>query len=156
MPDSSMDILTKFIPGFGSYRSEQRRRDDDLAVREYLSSRLQECKRDLQAFLVPLVDQGNFPAITQGEKLRSAIETVQAKVRAAVEGYSSWFETSRIDEAKLKQVVDLDNDLVGVIDRLQHEISSLSSSSPKFEMAHEIVTNLRDRFLRRNELLARS
>jgi len=155
MPDSSLDLLTKFIPGFASYRSEQKRRDDDLAVREYLANRLQECKRDLQSFMTPLVEQANFNAITQGEKLRNAIELVQAKVRATVEGYSSWFETTRIDEAKLKQIVDLDNDLVGVIDRLQHEISSLSAASAKFEAAAEVVTQLRDRFLRRNELLAR-
>ena len=59
-----MDNLAKYVPGFGAYRSEQKRRDDDLAVRKYLADRLQECKRDLQAFMAPLVDQANFAAIT--------------------------------------------------------------------------------------------
>jgi hypothetical protein len=155
MADSFMDNLTKYVPGFGSYRSEQKRRDDDMAVRKYLSDRLQECKRDLQAFMLPLVDQANFDAIGQGEKLRLSVELAQSKMRAAVEGYSSWFENTKIDESKLKQVLDLDNDLVAVVDRLHHEITNLASTAPNFAEAQSIVTSLRDRFSRRNELLAR-
>ena len=136
MVDSTfMDNLAKYVPGFGSYGSEQKRRDDDVAVREYLADRLQECKRDLQAIMIPLVDQLNFAAITQGEKLRTSIETTQSKIRSAMEGYSSWFESTKIDEAKLKQVLDLDNDLVGVIDRLQHEIENLAAAAPNFAEA---------------------
>jgi predicted aminopeptidase len=155
MTASFMDQLTNFVPGFGSYRTEQKRRDDDAAVRRFLADRLQECKRDLQLFMVPLVDQANFAAVNQGEKLRSHIETVQSKIRASVEGYSSWFESTKIDEAKLKQVLDLDNDLVGVIDRLQHEIASLASGAPNFSEAESVITSLKDRFARRKELLSR-
>jgi len=155
MAESFMDQLTKFVPGFGSYRSEQKRRDDDAAVRRYLAERLQECKRDLQRIMLPLVDQANFVAINEGEKLRAQIETTQSKIRAAVEGYSSWFESVRIDESKLKQVLDLDNDLVGVIDRLQLEISKLASPTPNFTEVESVVVSLKDRFARRKELLAR-
>lgn len=155
MAESFMDNLTKYVPGFGSYRSEQKRRDDDLAVRKYLADRLQECKRDLQAFMLPLVDQANFDAIGQGEKLRLNIELAQSKMRAAVEGYSSWFESTKIDESKLKQVLDLDNDLVAVVDRLHHEITNLAAMAPNFAQAQSIATSLRDRFSRRNELLSR-
>ncbi len=153
MAESFMDSLAKYVPGFGSYRSEQKRRDDDAAVRKYLAERLQECKRDLQSFLLPLVDQANFTAISQGEKLRTNIEMAQSKIRAATEGYSSWFEATKIDEAKLKQVLDLDNDLVGVIDRLQHEIATLASTAPNFSEAQSVVTSLKDRFARRKELI---
>ena len=155
MAETIMDKLSKYVPGFGSYRSEQKRRNDDLAVRAYLADRLQECKRDLQLFMLPLVDQANFNAIGQGEKLRTSIEFSQSKMRAAVEGYASWFEGNRIDETKLKQVLDLDNDLVGVVDRLHHEISILAATAPNFAEAQSIVTSLRDRFSSRNELLTR-
>ncbi len=155
MAESIMDNLTKYVPGFGSYRSEQKRRDDDLAVRKYLADRLQECKRDLQACMLPLVDQANFIAIGHGERLRTSIELAQSKMRAAVEGYSSWFERTKIDESKLKQVLDLDNDLVAVVDRLHHEITSLAAITPDFAAAQSIATSLRDRFSRRNELLSR-
>jgi hypothetical protein len=155
MAESIMDQLTKLIPGFGSYRSEQKRRDDDLAVRKYLAGRLQECKRDLQSFMGPLVDRLNFSAIADGEKLRASVDSIQSKIRGAVEGYSNWFEGSKIDEAKLKQVVDLDNDLVGVIDRLQHEIKNLVLATPDFAECISVAANLKDRFSQRSELLSR-
>ncbi len=150
-----MDQLTNFVPGFGSYRSEQKRRDDDAAVRRFLAERLQECKRDLQSFMLPLVEQANFAALNQGEKLRTQMDTAQSKIRAAVEGYSSWFESTKIDEVKLKQVLDLDNDLVGAIDRLQHAIGSLVLATPNFTEAESLIDNLSDRFARRRELLSR-
>lgn len=150
-----MDQLTNFVPGFGSYRSEQKRRDDDVALRRFLAERLQECKRDLQSFMLPLVEQANFTALNQGEKLRTQMDTAQSKIRAAVEGYSSWFESTKIDEAKLKQVLDLDNDLVGAVDRLQHAIGNLVSATPNFTEAESFVANLSDRFARRRELLSR-
>jgi hypothetical protein len=120
-----------------------------------LADRLQECKRDLQIVATQFLENGNFQAITQAEKLRAAIELAQSKIRAAVEGYSSWFETSKVDEAKLKKVLDLDNDLVAVVDRLQHEISLLSKDSFDVASATEVVSNLKERFSRRAELLAK-
>lgn len=155
MTDSTLDSFTKLIPGFGSYKSEQKRRDDDVEARKYLADRLQECKRDLQIVATQFLENGNFQAITQAEKLRVAIELAQSKIRAAVEGYSSWFETSKVDEAKLKKVLDLDNDLVAVVDRLQHEISLLSKDSFDVASATEVVSNLKERFSRRAELLAK-
>ena len=155
MTDSTLDSFTKLIPGFGSYKSEQKRRDDDVAARKYLADRLQECKRELQIVATQFLENGNFQAITQAEKLRTAIELAQSKIRAAVEGYSSWFETSKVDEAKLKKVLDLDNDLVAVVDRLQHEISLLSKDSFDVASATDVVSNLKERFSRRAELLAK-
>ena len=155
MANSSLNVLSKYIPGFGAYQTEQKRRDDDVAVRKYIAERLQECKRDLQTVLSTLLEQANFSAITQGEKLRASIDFAQSKIRAAVEGYSSWFDATRVDEAKLKQVVDLDNDLVGVVDRLQSEIKKLAVSAPDFQDAQGIVANLKERFSRRSELLSK-
>lgn len=156
LASSAETILAKVVPGFGSYLAKQKRRDDDLAARKYLCDRLQECKRDLQTFLSPFVDAMNFAVITRGEKLRIAIETTQSKMRSAVEGYSSWFESDQVDEKKLKLVVDLDNQLVAEVDRLQSAIKSLDADKPDFEPAQEIVTRLKERFASRRDLLGKS
>jgi len=155
MTDSILDSFSKLIPGFGSYQSEQRRRDDDVAARSYLVGRLQDCKRELQVLASSMLEDGNFQAITQAEKLRSSIELAQSRIRAAVEGYSSWFESSKVDETKLKKVLELDNDLVAVVDKLQHEISRLSKDSFDTTSTNEVVSHLKERFSRRAELLAK-
>ena len=155
MTEFMIDSLANLIPGFGSDRSEQKRRDDDVAARSYLVGRLQDCKRELQAIASQLLEGGNFQAIAQSEKLRSSMELAQSKIRAAVEGYSSWFESSKVDETKLKKVLELDNDLVAVVDKLQHEISQLSKDSFDPTSANEVVSHLKERFSRRAELLAK-
>lgn len=147
--------LGKLIPGFGSYFSEQRRRDDDLAMRRYLVERLQGSKKLLQSFALPFVEAANFDAIKGAESLRSQMELMQSKLRAATEGYSSWFESNRIDETKLKEVVDLDRDLVGFIDKLDSLISDLDSMKPDFAEATSTLVRFKERFSRRKDILAK-
>lgn len=147
--------LDKLIPGFGSYFSEQRRRDDDLALRRYLVERLQESKKLLQSFAVPFVEKANFDAIKGSETLRIQIELIQSKLRAATEGYSSWFESNRIDEQKLKEVVDLDRDLVAFIDKLGSLISQLDTAKPDFAEATAMIVRFKERFSRRKDILTK-
>jgi hypothetical protein len=147
--------LDKLIPGFGSYFSEQRRRDDDLALRRYLVERLQESKKLLQSFAVPFVEKANFDAIKGSETLRIQIELMQSKLRAATEGYSSWFESNRIDEQKLKEVVDLDRDLVAFIDKLDSLISQLDTAKPDFAEATALIVRFKERFSRRKDVLTK-
>lgn len=147
--------LDKLIPGFGSYFSEQRRRDDDLALRRYLVERLQESKKLLQSFAVPFVEKANFDAIKGSETLRIQIELIQSKLRAATEGYSSWFESNRIDEQKLKEVVDLDRDLVAFIDKLDSLISQLDTAKPDFAEATAMIVRFKERFSRRKDILTK-
>lgn len=148
-------VLDKLIPGFGSYFSEQQRRDDDLALRRYLAERLQGSKKLLQSFAIPFVEKANFDAIKGSETLRMQIELMQSKLRAAPEGYSSWFESKRIDEKKLKEVVDLDKDLVGFIDKLDALIAGLDSVKPDFAEATSVIVRLKERFSRRKDILAK-
>ena len=147
--------LDKLIPGFGSYFSEQRRRDDDLALRRYLVERLQESKKLLQSFAVPFVEKANFDVIKGSETLRIQIELMQSKLRAATEGYSSWFESNRIDEQKLKEVVDLDRDLVAFIDKLDSLISQLDTAKPDFAEATAMIVRFKERFSRRKDILTK-
>ncbi|MCE3017225.1 MAG: hypothetical protein ACK56W_12005 [Pirellula sp.] len=147
--------LGNLIPGFGAYFSEQQRRDDDLALRRYLVERLQESKKLLQSFAVPFVEKANFDAIKGSEALRTQIELMQSKLRAATEGYSSWFESNRIDEKKLKEVVDLDRDLVGFIDKLDSLISQLDAAKPDFSEATAMIDRIKERFSRRKDILTK-
>lgn len=155
MSSSEASVLSKVIPGFGGYASEQRRRDDDLAVRRYLVDRLQESKTSLQSVAVRLVDKALFGPMRESEDLRQQIDKLQSKLRAAVEGYSSWFESNRVDEKKLAQVLELDDSLIGFVDKLDSDLKSLDREQPNFSDALATVQRIQERFIRRNEILAK-
>jgi hypothetical protein len=80
---------------------------------------------------------------------------MQSKLRAATEGYSSWFESNRIDEQKLKEVVDLDRDLVAFIDKLDSLISQLDTAKPDFAEATAMIVRFKERFSRRKDILTK-
>ncbi|XZE18460.1 hypothetical protein SH449x_003754 [Pirellulaceae bacterium SH449] len=155
MSSSEASVLSKVIPGFGGYASEQKRRDDDLAVRRYLVDRLQESKKTLQSVAVRLVDKAAFGAIRESEDLRQQIDKLQSRMRAAVEGYSSWFESNRVDEKKLAQVLELDDSLIGFVDKLDADLKSLDPENPHFSEALATMQRLQERFSRRGEILAK-
>jgi hypothetical protein len=155
MNSSETSLLSKVIPGFGGYLAEQKRRDDDLALRRYLIERLQESKKVLQSVAVGFVDKAMFDAMRESESVRQKIETLQSKMRSAVEGYSSWFESSKIDEKKLTEVLELDNSLVGFIDKLDSDLKSIQKNMPDFTESFASLDRLQDRFGRRGEILAK-
>ncbi|MFN7877372.1 MAG: hypothetical protein ACK5PB_18780 [Pirellula sp.] len=155
MSSSEAPLLSKIIPGFGGYLTEQKRRDDDLALRRYLIDRLQESKKILQSMSLGFVDKAMFDAIRESESLRQKMETLQTKMRAAVEGYSSWFESSKTDEKKLSEVLELDNSLVGFIDKLDSDLKSIQKDMPDFSVSFAALDRLQDRFGRRGEILAK-
>ncbi|MCU0710538.1 MAG: hypothetical protein MUC43_00665 [Pirellula sp.] len=155
MNSSEASILSKVIPGFGSYASEQKRRDDDLALRRYLVERLQESKKILQSLAVGFVDKAMFDAIRDSENLRQQIELLQSKMRSATEGYSSWFESNKVDEKKLTEVLDLDNSLVGFIDKLDSDLKATPKDQPDFAASLSTLDRLKERFGRRGEILAK-
>lgn len=155
MSSSEASLLSKIIPGFGGYLTEQKRRDDDLALRRYLIERLQESKKVLQSISLGFVDKAMFDAIRESESLRQKMETLQLRMRAAVEGYSSWFESSKTDEKKLSEVLELDNSLVGFIDKLDSDLKSIQKDMPDFSASFASLDRLHDRFSRRAEILAK-
>jgi hypothetical protein len=155
MNSSEASLLSKVIPGFGGYLAEQKRRDDDLALRRYLIERLQESKKVLQSVAVGFVDKAMFDAMRESESVRQKIETLQSKMRSAVEGYSSWFESNKIDEKKLAEVLELDNSLVGFIDKLDSDLKSIQKDMPDFTESFASLDRLQDRFGRRGEILAK-
>lgn len=101
------------------------------------------------------VDKAMFDAIRESESLRQKMETLQTKMRAAVEGYSSWFESSKTDEKKLSEVLELDNSLVGFIDKLDSDLKSIQKDMPDFSVSFAALDRLQDRFGRRGEILAK-
>lgn len=146
-------MLSKLIPGFGAYASEQQRRDDDLALRRYLINRLQESKTVLQRVALVYLNESNFSRITEAEQLRNSIEQLQSKLRSASEGYAPLFSSRVVDEKKLKEILEIDEAIVGFIDKLDETLASLEAKTGDFATARELVDRSKQRFARRFEIL---
>ncbi|AMV34051.1 hypothetical protein VN12_18115 [Pirellula sp. SH-Sr6A] len=146
-------ILSKLIPGFGSYASQQQRRDDDLALRRYLIDRLQGSKQILQRIALAFLKDANFARIQDSESLRTSIEHLQSRLRSASEGYAPLFSSKVVDEPKLKEILSIDEAIVGFIDKLDETLQAIEQGSSEFEAAKDLVDRAKQRFARRYEIL---
>ena len=152
--DSFLQDLTKLIPGYGSYKTLESRREDDRLTRDFLAGRLQDCKKKLDSIGQAAVAAGDLDAPVKIEKLRSSIDLTQSRLRAALEGYAGWFSEKTVDEELLKTIGELDANLVSLVDQIDSILAKLKAdNSNDFAELQEATELMQQRIDRRNEML---
>ena len=116
---NALERLMNAIPGFKGYREHELRRDSDRVQREYLATRLDECKKKLNDVANALTRQGNLDAINDVEAARKKIDKAANRIRYADRGYSGFFATIKVDEAMLGRVYEFDLQLLAGVDQVR-------------------------------------
>jgi hypothetical protein len=111
-----LERIANAIPGFKGYREKELRRDSDRLQREYLSSRLEECKRGLNEVSAALTRGGDLDAINDVETARKRLDKVVARIRYADRGYAGFFDAVKVDETLLGRIYDFDLSLLDGVD----------------------------------------
>lgn len=153
--DSLLGDLISMIPGYGAYRDQQSRRDDDRLTREFLGRRLRDCKSNLEAIGKRAVAEGDLELPAQVEKICNRVELAQNRLSSAVEGYAGWFSERKVDAKLLEEIGTLDANLVSLVDQLDSLTESaaeqsLASSAKEIDEALDL---LHARIDRRTEVL---
>lgn len=136
--DSLLKNLAKLIPGYGSYLEQESRREDDRLTREFLAKRLQDCKAGLDKLGAAAVAAGDLEAPARTEQLNKQLDRAQVRIRAAMEGYSGWFNQRQVDAEVLKKVAELDANLVSLVDQIDSGIQQLVEQSA-FQQADKLA-----------------
>ncbi len=105
---NDLERIANAIPGFKGYREKELRRDADRLQREYLSARLEECKKTLNDQAAAVSRSGDLAAINDLETARKRLDKVVNRIRYADRGYAGFFATMKVDEAALARVYQFD------------------------------------------------
>jgi hypothetical protein len=156
--DSLWRDLVHIIPGYGAYRAQQSRRDDDRRTREFLAQRLNDCKAALDRLSLQAVAAGDLELPMQLERLRQRIDVVRSRIASAPEGYAGWFGDREVDAELLEKIGQLDASLVSIVDQIDaaaRAAGGTDGESAKLDWVQvaELVDRLQGRMDRRNELL---
>jgi hypothetical protein len=111
-----LEKLANAIPGFKGYREKELRRDTDRLQREYLASRLEECKRELNDTSVSATRGGDLDVLNDIETARKRLDKVVARIRYSDRGYSGFFDAVKVDETALGRIYDFDLSLLEGVD----------------------------------------
>lgn len=153
--ESTWESLARLIPGYGAYRSEERRRDDDRLTRQFLIRRLQECKLQLERLGAGAVAAGDLKTPAIIDRCTGDIDMAQSRLKAAVEGYAGWFSQRSVDENLLHKIHQHDSNLVSLVDQMDAAIQAWDGKDQPPEELSGAIELLHARIDRRNELLQR-
>ena len=111
------------VPGFRGYKAKEQRREADKKIRDFVSSRLQEARNDLQDIYQIVAEKRVPEALHPIDRLTAIFDRVSEKVHHASYGYAGFFDATKIDEDDLDRMIDFDTQLVegakGVAQRVQ-------------------------------------
>jgi hypothetical protein len=116
---NALEQIANAIPGFKGYREKELRRDADRLHREYLSSRLEECKQALNEMAARATRAGDLASINDIETARKRLDKLVARVRYADRGYAGFFDAVKVDEAALARVYEFDLGLVNGVNAVR-------------------------------------
>ncbi|GIW99683.1 MAG: hypothetical protein KatS3mg111_3016 [Pirellulaceae bacterium] len=149
------DKLAAAIPGYGAYRDQESRRRDDARTRDYLADRLAEVRHRLTEWMASAATAGDLKVPAQVEPLARRLELAENRLRAAVEGYASWFDEREVDADRLQRVLEHDQNLIALVDQIDQEVARMVAQQelPAASSVTDHVALLEERVGRRSDLL---
>ena len=130
-----IEALAGRIPGLGTYRDRERRRDTDKLLRDYLSKLMLESKAQLQDFSLDLIKHGKLEPMDDLDRLASHIQQISDTIKHAGYGYSGIFDVEKIGGEELDRLYEFDLSLVDDIDKLTNTIKLLKSDISSNEIS---------------------
>jgi hypothetical protein len=124
-----LERIGNAVPGFKGYRERELRRDADRLQREFLSARLDDAKKGLNAIASAATRGGSLDAINDVETAKKRIDRVANRIRYAERGYSGFFDAVKVDENMLARVYQFDMGLIDDVDGIRTASSVAAQSA---------------------------
>jgi len=153
-----IESVLRYIPGFRGYLEKDYRQESDYLLRKTMADRLQRSKQALDEFMLQLINTGQLDGLTECERAKNRLDGLILKMRAAVRGYSGFFDYVRVDLALLDRVYEHDLALVRDAESLAQAIEQLSAKPDPAETSISDILRRIDevarKFDNRGELLS--
>ena len=101
--------LTRLLPGIPSYQDRESLREQDKAVRNRLSRRLEDTALTLSEATRDLLSGGGLEHLARVDAARRKLLRLADTIRFSAHGYSGFFSERKVDEDRLGAVYDFDS-----------------------------------------------
>jgi hypothetical protein len=152
-----VESILRYIPGFRGYLEKEYRRDADALQRQWLADRLKRAKRAVDQFARPLADAGKLDLLPEVDRIRGRLDTLAARIKGAMRGYSGFFDLVRVNEDLLDRVYQHDLQLMQDVDALGDALEQLPGSeepAAKLAALHTRLDDLNEKWDERADMLA--
>lgn len=121
------------LPGIGTYRDREDRRQADKRFREHLSARLNGAVQSLRSLERDLAESGSLSPLPQLDRTCSRIQQLADTIRYASYGYGGIFDLDKIREEELQRMYEFDLYLLDDVEFLEQDSQELRSRKADHE-----------------------
>ena len=116
------------IPGFKGYMAREDRRNADALLRETIVKEYTEVWKRVGELQQDFADAGEIMVLDDLEKAAMKLQTFIDKIESAARGYSSWFESVKVDETAVTKVYEFDLAFLENVETLRSAVSNIAQS----------------------------
>ena len=140
-----LEKIMLVVPGFSGYKKREQRREADKIIRNFLYSKLQEARDNLQDVHAAVAKSEQSNDLERIDELLAVLDRVSERVNHASYGYSGFFDAIKIEEPELDRMIDFDTQLVDGAKGLAERVKSIKTEvdAERFENLRESLGELR-------------
>jgi hypothetical protein len=110
-----LERIMLVVPGFRGYKLREQRREADRIIRSHIYDILERSRDDLTSSFQVLNDSKVTELTEPMNRLVARVDTVAEKVNHASYGYSGFFDSIKIEEPELDQMIAYDTQLMDLV-----------------------------------------
>jgi len=139
MDDRRADLSDKIeawmarLPGLGTYRERERRRETDKLVREKLSSILYRALSHLRELARKISSSRDISPLPEIDRICSMLQQLADTIRFASYGYGGIFDLVKLRDEELERLCEFDLYLLEDIESLEQRAQRLVDSAAPSE-----------------------
>jgi len=135
--EKPLERLMLILPGFRGYKLREQRREADRIVRDYIYKSLEHSRDDLTSCFQSLSDSKASELEEPMNRLIAKLDRVAEKVNRASYGYSGFFDSIKVEEAELDNMLAYDTQLMDSVKKIGDATTSFKTdlSQGKLENA---------------------
>ena len=137
-----LEKLADKIPGLAGYRAREDRRETDKRLREYVATRLDTVKAQVDAAKLDLTNRGNLAALNPVGQLHRRLQRLTDTIRFASYGFSGLFDQMKIREAELDRIYAHDLKMLEVVELLEGAAATLATDTAPATKALDALEEL--------------
>jgi soluble cytochrome b562 len=139
----SLERLVARLPEFKGYQDKQARRQADRLLREIVASQIQQkidTLIDVERHL--LEKEGGMTMIKQTRHIKSKMQHLRDRFKAATPGYSGMWAQMKIGDAELERIYSFDEAMLDYVDRIDKALSRVDDVSGDVEAVDKALNEL--------------
>jgi len=142
--EKPLERLMLIIPGFRGYKLREQRREADRIVRDYIYRALEHSRDDLMSCFQSLNDAKASELIEPTNRLIAKLDTVAEEINRASYGYSGFFDSIKVEEPELDNMLAYDTQLMDLVRKINDIITGFKNdlSQGKLENARTTQQSL--------------